>query len=89
MVIIGVGIAKRLGVAVLVAGVFIIMLGLLTANIIMGQQVSTSTVSGSTTTYTYNTVLFQFTQWHQVLFVFMGAIIMLFGALIQSGSRKP
>src|SRR5215467_8751178 len=86
-VMIGIGIAKRLGVAVLTAGIFIMVLGLLTANIIMGQQVSTSTTSGSTTTDTYNTVLFQFTQWHQVLFVLFGALLMLVGALIRGQSK--
>ncbi len=83
-VFIGIGIVKRVGVSVFVGGLFIVVIMLLTDNIIMGSQVVSSTfnTTSSTTSYTYATVLFQFTQYHKIIGALMGSMIMLVGALV-------
>ena len=86
-VMIGIGIATRVGIIVMVGGLFVLFMAVLPDNIIMGSQVATSTISGSSTTYTYNTVVFAFTSWAKVGTAFLGAMIMLVGFMV--GRLQP
>ena len=82
LVVFGIGVAKKIGVVCVAGGLLLMTVGLLTDNLIMGKIPASSTLSGSTTTYTLVDNTFQFTYWHKILFVFMGAILAIVGVLI-------
>lgn len=79
LVFIGIGVAKKMPVLILSAGVFIITLSALTDNIIMDRVPTSSTDSGSSHTYLYTPSVFKFTEWPKTLFSLVGAIMMLIG----------
>jgi hypothetical protein len=82
LVIMTIGLAKKVGVALAVSGMFIIVLALLTDVIILGVMPETSTTVGDTTTYTLINNTFEFTEWHKIIMMLMGSMIMILGALI-------
>ena len=86
-VMIGIGIASKTGIIVMVGGLFVLFMAVLPDNLIMGSQVATSTIAGSSTTYTYNTVVFAYNQWAKVGTAFLGAMIMLVGFMV--GRLQP
>lgn len=87
-VMIGVGASQSKGLIILVGGLFVLVFGVFPDNIIMGSQVATSTQSGSTTTYTYNTVVFAVPPIMRVTITTLGAMVMLVGALIYTDKLK-
>jgi hypothetical protein len=84
VVIMIVGLAKKIGVALAVSGIFIIVIALLADVIILGVKPETSTTVGATTTYVLVNNDFPFTEWHKVIMMLMGSMIMLMGVLIQN-----
>ena len=87
-VMVGIGTARDKGIIILIGGLFILVFGAYPDQIIMGSQVATSTVSGSTTTYTYNQVNFALSAILRLTIVVLGAMVMLVGALIETGKFK-
>ncbi len=71
-----------------IAGVMITFMSVTTDNIIMGKIPITSTVSGSTTTYAFIDNLFEFTQWHKILFALIGSIMLIVGAVVWKDSKE-
>lgn len=63
-------------------GIIIFSVGAVFNNIEMGQLVNTSSLSGSTTSYGYNPDLFPLTGISKVITILIGAVMMLFGALM-------
>jgi len=88
-VIVAVGLAKKLGVALAIGGMFILMIGLVTDNIILGQVPQSSTTSGATTTYLMVDNPFPLESWHKVLLSLLGIFLCLLGGILsfkESGS---
>ena len=79
---VGIGVAKKSGVIVTVGGIIIMFVAILPDYLIMGSQVSASATVGSTTTYTYQTVLFQYTQYVKLAGGLIGSFICISGALV-------
>ena len=71
-----------MGVSVVISGLLILVITVLTTNIIMGSQVTASTISGSTTTYTYTTTVFALSSYHYIIGASTGAFIMLLGGIL-------
>jgi len=84
MVLVGIGLTKRQGVAMFAGGLFIIFIAVLTDNIIMGKIPESSTVSGSVTTYVMVDNPFSFTEWHKILMALIGVVIMVIGAFTRA-----
>lgn len=76
-----IGISKRVGVSIFIAGVFILTISAMTDNIIMGKIPVESTTSGATTTYVFEDNLFQFSELHKVVLALIGIFIMLIGVM--------
>lgn len=64
------------------AGIFIMFISIMLGGIIMGKMPDTSVVSGSTTTYTLEDNVFDFSGFPQMIFGFMGAMMALVGGLM-------
>lgn len=79
----GIGLSKKVGVAILISGMFILTTAVLTDNIIMGSQVTESTFNNSTntTSYQYELAIFQFTEYHKIIMALVGITFMLIGVL--------
>lgn len=69
--------------AIFIAGIFVLVISVLTDTVQIGDPLvnSTSTVNG-TTTMTYIPNTFPFTQWIQVLFALVGVIMMIAGVYV-------
>jgi hypothetical protein len=67
---------------IVISGIFILTLGVITNGIIMGAIPTTSVTSGSTTNYSFEDNVFEFTEMHKTLFAIVGAIMMLMGGLM-------
>lgn len=63
-------------------GMILFTLGAVFNNIEMGQLVQTSSLSGTTTSYSYSPDLFPLTGISKVITILIGAVMMLFGALM-------
>lgn len=77
-----IGVWKQIPLMMFIGGAIITFLIVITDNIIMGIMPDTSSVSGSTTTYTLVNDLYPLDQWVKILFALMGSVFMLGGALI-------
>src|SRR5574342_1420712 len=66
------------------AGIFILMVSVMTDSIIMGKIPESSTVTGATTDYVMVDNIFIFTELNKVLFALVGVVCMLSGAIMVS-----
>jgi hypothetical protein len=89
MIAIGViGLWKNNPMVMFISGALITFLGIITDTIVLGQLPVTSTVSGSTTTYVFASNNFIFTEWHKIIFMLIGSVAMIFGAIENHNIKK-
>ena len=67
-------------ILVFIGGIILVSIAVMTGTLNLGNLVSSSTVSGSTTTYTYTPDNYTFTSTVMMLYAIFGAILILAGA---------
>lgn len=82
LAIMTIGLAKKIGIALVISGMFLVLVALLTDTIILGKIPESSITIGATTTYIMIDNIFIFTEWHKIIMMLMGSFIMILGSII-------
>lgn len=87
-VMIGVGASQNKGLIIMMGGMFVLVFAVYPDVIIMGNQVTSSTTSGSTTTYTYGNANFTIPPLMKVSMATLGVLVMVVGIMISKDVFK-
>lgn len=82
LVMVVLGFFKTSPALILTGGMIFFMIALLVSTVQFGNLVSSSTVSGSTTSYTYTPDNFTLTSTVELLFVLIGALFCFFSVVV-------
>ena len=82
LIIVGLIRSPPVPMTVAVGGIMLFFIAVTTSTLNLGNLVATSTLSGSTTTYTYTPDTFAFTQTTEMIMALIGAVFIFVGGVM-------